>query len=72
MDHLVADCEVLWVFYRGLSDKGLLDDHNGAAWSETNPIGNWLGVTVTNQRVEELQLDEAGLRGPLVPELGLG
>ena len=70
MDRLISDCEALWAFYQALDDKGALDDDPDTAWGATNPIENWLGVTVSDHRVEEIRLNEAGLQGATAPELG--
>ena len=53
---LVADCEALWAFYMNQDSKGGLGDDPDTAWSHTNPLQNWLGVTVTEGRVAHLRL----------------
>ena len=66
---LVADCEALWAFYRALTDKGAIDYIPTTAWSGTNRMQNWRGVTITDGRVTLLDLSGYDLSGPIPAEL---
>lgn len=68
---LRSDCEVLWEFYTGLEDPGVLDDaDNPNAWHPTIPFVDWQGLEVRNDEVVALSLSEAELKGPVSPGLG--
>ena len=69
--HLRPDCEVLWAFYTGLDDPGVLDDlDNPHGWLPTTPFMEWQGLGFGARGLEGLVLPEAGLRGSITPELG--
>ena len=68
---LRSDCEVLWDFFTGLEDPGVLDDaDNPNAWLPTNPFVEWQGVKVGNGGVVVLSLPDAKLVGSISPGLG--
>ena len=66
---LIADCEALWAWRRSLTDATAVTSGTGA-WDDTNTISAWTGVTVTNNRVTELDLSGSGVAGPIAAELG--
>ena len=82
LTQLVEDCEALWAFYLDLDGNGLYyrDDPSihtffsnvdpTAAWNETNPIENWHGVTITDDRVTHLELRLVFDGGRIAPEIG--
>ena len=53
----------------------LYNSTNGAGWTNSwnlsNPVSSWYGVTVLNNRVVELELDENNLSGTIPHEIGL-
>lgn len=68
LTQLIADCKALWAFYSTFDNKGTLDNdpdtaawtidvEPAAAWSDTNPIKNWYGVTVVDGRVTRLEIE---------------
>ena len=68
---LRSDCEVLWAFYTGLEDPGVLDDaDNPNAWLPTIPLVEWQGLEIVNDRVVVLSLTDAKLKGSVSPGLG--
>ena len=57
LEALVNDCEALWAFYQSQDTKQRIDSDPATAWSETNPLHNWRGVTLADGRVAGLVLD---------------
>ena len=63
LESLVADCESLWAFYRLQDSKSQFGSGPATAWSRTNPMENWRGVTVSDGRVTDLTLYQIDLTG---------
>ena len=69
-EDLKADCEALWAFFNDLDQRGKLSDYSrDDAWGWDNPLHEWHGVSVNDNRVTELRFLLAGLAGPLSPSL---
>ena len=66
LEYLRPTCEILWEFYGGLDDPGVLDDaDNPNAWGPGTPFADWQGVGINGGRLTTLGLPETGIRGPL-------
>ena len=62
---LVADCDAL------LAAKSKLEGTTGSLnWSASRSIGSWEGVVIGGGRVQEINLESAGLGGTIPAELG--
>ena len=62
---LVADCAAL------LASKDTLEGRNGNLnWAANLAVSDWDGVTIANNRVSKLEIDDQGLNGTIPAELG--